>query len=288
MNKSKVVDYINIDTYVQCHEFTVKELLNELKLRNWLAKSDLDDFVYHPQLENLIWTKDHFQDFWAQKIINRQPFAKAYGLNFGNAHLPFVKTVPTKKLVNLDESPALNVVTGQNIFDIFQLQQDIKRRIVKMDISDDKKSSSLQHILDSPVRSKQNSLIAAVDLSFSNSQLKEAFAIALDTWREELRISTSLSRKWNSAKFYNFLDYNVLLILDYLFLANSLREKKDLASLCSLIKGNDNYFEIFLSADFAFTRNVLLVQNIDILEQMIDTNPKLGDCLIKNVGSILK
>jgi hypothetical protein len=283
LRSNNISELIRLDTYKRCKEFTAGDFLNELKLRNWLAKSRSSDFVMHPRLGDLIWTKKHFEQFWFNKIIKGTPFAKVYKGDFCNAHLPFLYSQPQVQILKLVESPAISILVDSDFVEITKQIESQLTHFSLMEIPESRKQSEKEQLLKDPVRLGRNTLVTAIDLSFPDKLLKDAFASALSAWREELRINTSSSRAWNKNKFYNLIDYNVLFILDYLFLAQYLKVKKSTKSLCVAINDNDNNYESFMEIDYNFARNVIESKNIEILEQMIETNPRLKNSIISDL-----
>jgi hypothetical protein len=275
LSQKKVSELISLNTYKKCKQFTLFELLNELKLRNWLAKTNYSDLVFHPQIGNLIRIKDHFKQFWFNKIISGQPFANAYDENFLNAHLPFVKTIKKKQILNLSDSPALSIFTDR---DILESANTINKNIQiyeEMDVSKELKCSYKDWHLDTPHRTSRSHLTVVVDLSYPNPSLKKAFENALSSWRSELRLQKNTAQSWRVTKLSNLIAHNVFFIQDYLFLCSFLKQKKSLDTLCTMIKGDDLDYENFVEVDYKFAIKTLDSGNIALLEQKIESRPEL-------------
>jgi hypothetical protein len=274
MSQIKASELISLNTYKKCRKFTMFDLLNELKLRNWLGKSNLEDLVYHPQIETLLCTKDHFKQFWFDKIISGQPFANAYGEDFYNAHLPFVKTTQKNQIVNLVDSPALSIFTNRDIVESATKIEKINKRFEGSKLSEKVRNTLKEGLLDAPHRMSRGNLTVAVDLSYPDALLKKTFKKALSLWREELRVQKNTAQSWRVTKPANLLDYNVFFIQDYLFLCNFLQQKKSLNSLCKIIEGNDLAYENFIEVEYKFAVETIDSGDIEIFEQMIESNPE--------------
>jgi hypothetical protein len=272
MSQIKASELISLNTYKKCRQFTMFDLLNELKLRNWLGKSNLEDLVYHPQSETLLCTKNHFKQFWFDKIISGQPFANAYGEDFYNAHLPFVKTTQKNQIVNLVDSPALSIFTNRDIVESATKIEKINKRFEGSKLPEKVRNTLKEGLLDAPHRMSRGNLTVAVDLSYPDALLKKTFKKALSLWREELRLQKNTAKSWRVTKPANLLDYNVFFIQDYLFLCNFLQQKKSLNSLCKIIKGNDLAYENFIEVEYKFAVETIDPGDIEIFEQMIESN----------------
>lgn len=286
MSQIKASELISLNTYRKCKQFTILDLLNELKLRNWLFNSNIGDLVYHPQIETLFWTKVHFKQFWFDKIISGQPFAHAYGDDFYNAHLPFVKTTQKKRIVNLVDSPALGIFTCRDIIESATRIEKTYKRFEKSKHPENEKNSFKEYLLDAPHRMSRGNVTVAVDLSYPDALLKKAFEKALLSWRTELRVQKNNAQSWRVTKLYNLIDYNAFFIQDYLFLCNFLQQKKSLNSLCKIIKGNDLDYENFVEVDYKFAVKTLDSGDIEVLEQMIETNPEFKTCPIMDAAHL--
>jgi hypothetical protein len=274
MSQIKASELISLNTYKKCRQFTMFDLLNELKLRNWLAKPNLEGLVFHPQVETLLWTKEHFKQFWFDKIISGQPFAYAYGDDFYNAHLPFVEITPKKQIVNLVDSPALSILTNRHILKSAKVIDEISKHYEKFRIPEKTRNGAKEVLLDAPHRMSRGDLTVAIDLSYPDALLKKAFGKALSLWREELRVQKNNARSWSVTKPSNLIDYNVFFIQDYLFLCNFLKQKKSLNSLCKIIKGNDRAYENFIEVEYKFAVEAINSEDIAIFEQMIESDPE--------------
>ena len=274
MSQIKVSELISLNTYKKCRQFTMFDLLNELKLRNWLAKPNLEGLVFHPQVETLLWTKEHFKQFWFNKIISGQPFAYAYGDDFYNAHLPFVKTTQKNRIINLVDSPALGIFTNREIVESATIIEKIYKRFGESKHTENEKNAFKEHLLNAPHRMSRGDLTVAIDLSYPDALLKKAFGKALSLWREELRVQKNNARSWSVTKPSNLIDYNVFFIQDYLFLCHFLKQKKSLNSLCKIIKGNDRAYENFIEVEYKFAVEAINSEDIAIFEQMIESDPE--------------
>jgi hypothetical protein len=275
MSQRKVSELISLNTYKKCKQFTLFELLNELKLRNWLAKTNFGDLVYHPQIRTYFRTKDHFKQFWFDKIISGQPFAHAYGDEFYNAHLPFVKTTPTNQIVNLVDSPALSVFTSRDILECAKIIEKNNKYYEELKIPEKLRNDIIEGQLDDPHRMSRGNLIVAVDLSCPDKLLKQSFKKALSSWRAELRLKKNTAQSWRVTKLYALVDYNAFFIQDYLFLCSFLQQKKSLNTLCKIIKGNDLDYDNFRENDYKYSVKVLDAADIYSLEQKLALNPEL-------------
>jgi hypothetical protein len=288
MSQIKASELISFNTYKKCKQFTILDLLNELKLRNWLAKSNFEDLVYHPQIETLLWTKDHFKQFWFDKIISGQPFAHAYGDDFYRAHLPFVKTTQKKQIINLVDSPALGIFTNRDIIESAKNIEKINKCSGESKHTESERNASKENRLDGPHRMSKSHLTVAVDLSYPDVLLKKAFENALSLWRAELRVKKNTTQSWRVTKLYNLIDYNAFFIQDYLFLCNFLQQKKSLNSLCKIIKGDDLDYEDFVEVNYKFAVKTLGAEDIEVLEQMIESNPEFKTCPIMDSAHLWK
>jgi hypothetical protein len=275
MSQIKASELISFNTYKKCKQFTILDLLNELKLRNWLAKSNFEDLVYHPQIETLLWTKDHFKQFWFDKIISGQPFAHAYGDDFYRAHLPFVETTQKKQIINLVDSPALSIFTSRDIVESATRIEKINKRFEGSKLPEKMRNTLKEGLLDAPHRTSRSHLTVAVDLSYPDALLKKTFEKALSSWKSELRLKKNNARSSRVTKLYNLLDYNAFFIQDYLFLCNYLQQKKSLNTLCKMIKGDDRKYENFIEVEYKFAIKAIDSEDIELLEQKIKSNQDL-------------